>query len=116
MTRRDNIARMARDEARSRRAVLIVTRTAYEATKVIEALEGVLRPRDGQPKLMRGQGLWHVRSDAWGTGRIDVRVQGPGVRGMAAHTLLLAEDVSQAGPLDARECTRGMPAPIVAVW
>lgn len=116
MTRHENVARTARDEARSRRRVLIVTRTAYEATRVMEALEGVLRPRDGHPLFMRGQGLWHARSEAWGTGRIDVRVQGPGVRGMTTDTLLLADDVSQAGRVEARPCTHASVAPLVAVW
>lgn len=116
LRRHHNIARTARDEARSRRAVLIVTRTAFDATQVMEALECVLRPRDGQPKLLRSQGLWQARSEAWGTGTIDVRVQGPGVRGMGADTLLLADDVSKAGRIEARPCTHGSASPIVAVW
>lgn len=116
MTRRDNIARMARDEARSRRAVLIVTRTAHEAVKVIDALERTLRPRDGQPTLLRGHGLWSARSEAWGSGRIAVRVQGPGVRGQVADTLLCDRTIKRTAMREAWPVVNASPSPIVAVW
>lgn len=116
MTSRDNIARMARDEARSRRAVLIVTRNAHEADKVTDALERALRPRDGHPKVLRGQGLWAVNSTEWGSGRIDVRVQGPGVRGMSVDTLLFDRRASKAAFQDARPSTLGSASPIECVW
>lgn len=114
--RRENVARSARDEARSRRNVLIVTRTAHEAVKVLDALERAMRPRDGEPVLLRGQGLWSARSEAWGGARIDLRVQGPGVRGMSVDTLLIDRDVKRASMREAWPVTGAAAAPIVTVW
>lgn len=116
MTRRDNIARLARDEARSRRAVLIVTRTSHEASKVMDALERSMRPRDGHPVLLRGMGLWSARSDAWGDARIDVRVQGPGVRGMSADTLLCDRTIKRTAMREAWPVVNASASAVVTVW
>lgn len=117
MTRFENVARMARDEARARRAVLIVTRNAHQATRVMEALEAALRPRDGDVTLLHGNGLWQARSEhGWARGRIIVRVAGPGVRGQYADTLLLARDLSPYRMAEAEPTTATSPAPTVATW
>lgn len=114
-----NVARMARDEARSRRHVLIVTRTAFDAVRVMDALEDALRPRDGAPALLRGQGLWSARSNEWGEGSVEIRVgrpDGASCRGRYADTVLLSSDVSRSAGEAARPCTAGASAPLVAVW
>lgn len=116
MSRRDNIARMARDEARSRRHVLIVTRTSHEAVKTMDALERALRPRDGHAVLLRGMGLWSARSEAWGNVRIDVRVQGPGVRGMSADTLLCDRTIKRTAMREAWPVVSTSASPVVTVW
>ena len=116
MTRYENAARMARDEARARRAVLIVTRTAYDAARIMTALEDVLRPRDGDARLLNGMGLWSAESPAWGTGRIAVRVAGPIVRGHQCDTLLLAADLTPTRAEEAWHCATGAACPVRARW
>lgn len=116
MTRFENVARMARDEARARRAVLIVTRTAYQGAQIMTALEDALRPRDGDARLLNGQGLWGATSTAWGTGRIDVRVAGPAIRGRTADTLLLATDLTTYRHAEAMPVILGSTSGVVASW
>lgn len=117
MTNRwDNAARLARDEARARRRALIVTRTAYDATRIMNALENALRPRDGDTRLLHGSGLWSARSDSWGTGAIDVRVSGPAIRGITADTLLLHADATPAASETAWHTVTTSPAPVRARW
>lgn len=116
MSRFENAARMARDEARARRTVLIVTRTAYQAAQIMTALEDALRPRDGEARLLNGQGLWSADSPAWGTGRIDVRVAGPAARGRTADTLLLATDLSTYRQAEAMPVVYGSNVAMTASW
>lgn len=111
----ENVARMARDEARARRRVLIVTRNAFIATRVVEALERTLRPRDGDATILRGQGLWSARSASWDTGRIDVRVAGPAVRGRTDDTVFIDSSISSTQHADAWHTVTGA-APSRVVW
>ena len=110
---------MARDEARSRRHVLVVTRTAFDAVRVMDGLEDALRPRDGAPAMLRGQGLWSARSNEWGEGSIEIRVgrpDGASCRGRYADTVLISSDVSRSAGEHARLTVTPSPAPFVAVW
>lgn len=116
MTRFENAARMARDEARARRRVLIVTRTAYQAAQIMTALEDALRPRDGDARLLNGQGLWSASSPAWGTGCINVRVAGPGVRGRTADTLLLSADLTTYRQTEAMPAVYSSNVAMTASW
>lgn len=116
MTRYENVARMARDEARARRRVLIVTRTAYQAAQIMTALEDALRPRDGETRLLNGKGLWSARSTSWGGGCIDVRVAGPAVRGRTADTLLLDEDLTAYRRAEALPVVLGVIGRVVVTW
>lgn len=119
MTRYENVARMARDEARARRRVLIVTRTAYQAAQIMTALEDALRPRDSDPRpprLLNGKGLWSATSPAWGTGSIHVRVAGAGVRGQYAESLLVDATLTTRRRIEARATTAGVLDPVEVLW
>lgn len=116
MSRFENVARTARDEARSRRSVLIVTRTSHQAVKVMKALEDALRPRDGVSQTMNSNGLWAARADGWGEGRIEVRTQGAAIRGMSADTVLCQRDVNRVTLRDTWPVTATSAAPMLAVW
>jgi hypothetical protein len=117
MSRYANAARTARDEARARRHALIVTRTAYDATRVMRALQDTLRPRDGEhPQLMHSNGLWGASSDAWGRGRITVRVQGVGLRGITADTVLIERTCQRSTVADAVTITTPSTARLISEW
>ncbi|OIU84618.1 hypothetical protein BFN01_02190 [Microbacterium sp. AR7-10] len=117
MSRYANAARIARDEARARRHALIVTRTAYDATRVMRALQDALRPRDGEhPKLMHSNGLWGASSDAWGSGRITVRVQGVGLRGITADAVLIERTCQRSTVADALLIVATSHARLIGEW
>lgn len=111
--RYDTAAAIALLDFERDRTVLVVVRTAFYAGLVMEAIERALMT---PATIRRANGRWSVTNARSQRARIDIRVAGPAVRGIAADTLLLGPKLTPHAQREARPSLSGSPSPLLAWW